>query len=319
MNKTINILTGLLVAQIALAVALRSTDTTFGGRGSDKKFIAIDFNTVNKITLQENKAGKLVLEKDKNGWVLPSLNRYPASLEGVNRLVDKLKEQTRVWPVATTADAAPRFRVSPDDFAETITLSGSAGDTIVYLGSSSGHNRMHARVDKDNDIISLEIPQRQLSTSAEDWIDRDAVHFKKDDVVSLQLPQFTLEKKDKDWQLSHDGRTDLVDIGAGDEVVDDAGGVNVSAVLGKEDKPEYGLSAPAFSFTVKMKNGQSNVYNFSKMKEGNFYVLKPSNFEFYTKVDSWFVDRLKESNAAALLKKSEVLRKAKESTAKKKP
>lgn len=317
MSKAVPILTVLLVVQIALAVGFKYADH-LKANAAGKKLIEADLSKVDQIVL-EKKGGKekVVLRKTNDNWTLPDHYNFGASKESVDRLIEKLKGLSAGWPVATTDDAASRFKVAGDDFEERVVLKSGNNDLATALiGSSAGFNKVHLRLDKHNEIYSVEIPSKEVSTSFGDWIDREAVAMERDDIQEVVLPQLTLARKGKEFEISYDGKSAPLDSGSAGEVLENVAGVSISAVLGIDEKPEYGLSEPVLTYSVSLKNKNVLNYRFGKLKDTNFYVLKKPVGDAYLKIDSWFVDRIRELSPAALVAKSEQLRKLKESATK---
>ena len=311
MNKAVPILSVLLVVQIALAFGIRYADNV-KSTATTERLIKTDFSKVDKIVIEQKK-NKLVIEKSKETWTLPDKFNFPAEKENVTRLLDKFKSFSRGWPVATTEDAAPRFRVSDNNCEEKVAMSAGGQNVFtVLIGSSAGFNKVHMRLDKQNEIHAVEIPEREISTNVDDWIDRGVAEIDSAEVFSVALPQLTLSRKGKDFELSFNGKIATIDALTAGEVFENASGVNISDVLGKEEKPEYGLATPAYSYTVSLKNGNKLEYKFGKLAGTNFFVLRQPNGEFYLKVDSWFVQRTKEILPEAMLAKAEQLRKLRE-------
>lgn len=307
MKQAVPILSGLLALQIALAVGINLVERQ-KAQGPTEKLIKSDLSAVDRIQIQE-KQSVLTLEKIDNKWILPDREKFPASTEAVNRLLDRLKDLPKGWPVATTEDAAPKFRVGPNDFEEKITLqtNGKTLETLM-IGSAAGYNKVHVRLDSKNEISAVELPSKELSVSTDDWINREVVELPPEEVSIVELPQFTLTRKNKAAEMSYNGKVSILDASTAGEVFEYTCGVNVSDVLGRSNKPEYGLSTPFYSYTLTEKNGKKHTYNFGKIAGSNFYALKQPDGEFYLKVDSWFVDRIKQFDPAALAAKSEQLR-----------
>lgn len=312
MKNAVPILTSVLVLQIALAFGIKYVDMQ-RGTPSTEKLIKTDFSKVDKIVLEE-KNSKLILEKDKNNvWVLPGKFAFSAEPESVSRLLDGFGAYTKGWPVAKTEDAAPRFRVADNNFQEKIVLSSAGKDVDTYLiGSAAGFNKVHFRIAGQTEINSVELPIQNVSTNVEDWINRRILQVEVDDVIAVALPQLKLTRKQKAFDLTSNGRTTIVDALTGGEVIDNACGVDVSDVLGTEDAPAYGLSVPAFAFTITKKDGGKLTYTFGKLANTNFYVIKQPTGPFYLKVDGYFVDRLKNIVPGELIAKSDQLRKMRE-------
>jgi hypothetical protein len=310
-KQAVPILTALLFVQVALTFGIRHFESQRAAP-STEKLIKADFSRVDKIEL-EAKNNKLVIEKSGNVWLLPAKANFPASAEAVNRLLDRLKGYTRGWPVAKTEDAAPRFRVAANNFEEKISLKTSGKDVAtIFLGSAAGYNKLHMRVDKQTEINAVELPATEMSLGVDDWIDRGLIELNPDDINAVELPQFTVARKQKAFEMTSDGKVTLLDATTAGEVFEYAAGVNVSDVLGRVDKPEYGMASPAYSYTVTKKDGGKLKYSFGRLAGSNFYVIKQPTGDFYLKVDAWFVDRLKEMIPGALIARSDQLRKLRE-------
>ncbi|MBX3153248.1 DUF4340 domain-containing protein [Candidatus Obscuribacterales bacterium] len=312
MKNAVPLLTALLAVQISLAFGIKYFDTQ-RGTPSTEKLIKTDLSKVDKIVLEEKNASLVLQKNSDNVWVLPSKLDYPAEPESVSRLLDGLKEYTRGWPVAKTEDAAPRFRVADNNFQEKITLSAGGKEVDTYLiGSAAGFNKVHFRIARQTEINAVELPSQNASTNVDDWIDRGILHIEPDNIVSVDLPQLKLARRQKAFDLTSRDKTTTIDALTGGEVLENAGGIDVSDVLGTEIAPSYGLTSPAFSYTITKKGGGKLNFVFGKMADGNFYVIKQPTGPFYLKVDGYFVDRLKNIVPGELIAKSDQLRKMRE-------
>jgi len=312
MNKAIPILAILLVAQILLAFGIRQAND-MKSNASAAKLITANLAPIDRIFIDENNKGKLTIEKKNDIWTLPDKSGFPASKERVQQLIDKLKGMSRVWPVATTEDAAPRFKVASNSYVDRVVL-GAAGRDLVsaYIGSPAGYNKVHLRLDKENEIHAVELSSRDISTNVDDWIDREVAEVDSEKVNSIALPKFTLSRKGKGFEITLAGKTSELDATVSGEVFDNASGINISDVLGNVEKPEYGLATPAFQFDITMAGGKKLTYAFGVLQGTKFYVLRQPNGPFFLKVDSWFVDRLKDIVPSEMVVRSEQLHKLRE-------
>ncbi len=314
MNKTVAILSIVLFAQIGLTFGLGYFENE-RAKQATQKLIKTDLSQVTEIDFETKTKATLKIVKDKDKWVLPDFQNFPASSETVNRLLDKFEAISRGWPVATTEDALSRFRLKADDFEEKVTLkSKSANVVTLLLGSTAGHNKLHVRLDNETEVHTVEVPLRQLSTNKEDWIDRSIAELDTEKISSVELPNFSLSKNGKMWHMNYSGKSVALDDTTAGDVLTAAAGINISEVLGTEDKPEYGLANPTFHYGVTMKDGAKLDYKFGKLTSANFFVLKQPKGEFYLKVDPWFVDRVRNEVPEELVKKAELMRKLKASS-----
>lgn len=315
MKKLIPILSTLLVAQIALAFGLNYAEKT-KRTDTGKKILSANLSSIDQIVLEKNEH-KLTLQKVGKTWTLPQVYNFPATAESVARLLDKLGGLNGSWPVASTEDAAPRFKVATNDFAERIVLKSANKDvSTVLIGSSAGYNKVHLRADKTNEIFAVELPDREISTESADWIDRSAVELPSDDIDVVELPQLKLTRKKQDFDLAFGGKVVSIDATSASDILENVAGIDISDVLGTQKKSEYGLDAPFFTFKVGLKNGTKLEYKFGKLNGTNFCVLEKPSGDFYLKIDSWFVDRLRNLSAEAVAQKAVQLQKLRDTAAK---
>lgn len=315
MKNLIPVLSMLLVAQVALAVGLNYAEKTKKTE-TGKKILTANLSTIDQIVLEKNDH-KLTIRKVDKIWTLPQVYNFPATAESVTRLLDKLSNLSGGWPVATTEDAAPRFKVASNDFVERIFLSSANKDlSTVLIGSSAGYNKVHLRADKANEIFAVELPDREISTDSADWIDRSAVELQSDDINVVELPQLKLTRKKQDFDLAFGNKVVPIDSTSAVDILENVAGIDISDVLGTEKKAEYGLDAPVLSFSVELKNGTKLNYKFGKLSGTNFCVLEKPSGDFFLKVDAWFVDRLRNLSPEAVAQKSAQLQKLRDTAAK---
>lgn len=104
-------------------------------------------------------------------WRLES--GLPADDDKVNDLLDKLAELAAPWPVATSADSAERFAVTEDNHQRRLVLE-DAEDVVadVFLGTSPGYRRVHARVAGEDEVYSIDFSNYEAPTDADQWLDK---------------------------------------------------------------------------------------------------------------------------------------------------
>ena len=79
-------------------------------------------------------------------------------------------------------------------------------------------------------------------------------------------------------------------------------GLAYEALLGTEDKPEYKLAEPAFTWTLSPKEGDPVTIKAGGPIEENFYAVKSSAHPYYLKVRKYQFEKLEKLTRAALVK-----------------
>lgn len=313
MKKLILICAALVLVQTGLAVWTNFSSHSDKSRSEKGPLLKIAAAEVNELLLEDGEGHKLLLKKEKDQWQLPELASFPADTVRVQELISRLAGLQRGWPEATTAEAAPRFKVAIDHFERKLTFRKSGVDLgVLYFGSSPGLRKMYVRVNGDHEIQTLTMAQHELEIGADAWIDTGILHLKPGQVVRAELPGVKLERKNEELQPA--------DLTANEEVVKDRRdalvkritGLTISSVLGKEAKAEYGLATPSFRFSLELDSGERIEYVFgqppqkeaketrSQLPEPQSYVLKVSNRDQLFRVDGWQVDEIRKVDRASL-------------------
>jgi len=312
----------LICAAVVLVQAGLVALTHFNGHSGALKpgqGVLLPLNTaeINELLLEDGAGQHVVLKKEKDRWLLPESGSFPADTVRVQELIERLAGMQRGWPEATTAEAANRFKVASDRFERKLILRKD-GNTVgtVYFGTSPGLRKVYLRVDNDPDIQTLALPQHELEVNVDNWIDTAILHLKPEQLTRVELPGLQLERTQDGMQLADLKSDEEVVKERRDALVKRLTRLTVTAILGPERKPEYGLDDPALRYTVQLDGGVTIDYLFGQppkavQGEGSqepqalpeqSYVLKVSNQEQLFRVDGWQVEEIKNATRAALVR-----------------
>ena len=295
MKKWIAVFGGLLSAQLVLAIALNMASDTYSAFEPTETLVAANTEAINNLKIEDDKE-QLVLSKRDGEWVLPGSGDFPADQSSVQRLLERLADMKKGWPVATTAGAAKRFKVASDVFERKLTLlEDEKAVATLYLGTSPGFRKVHVQPEGDDEVYAVAFNTWELNTSADDWIDQDFVKIQDDDIEQIEL---------HDVVLKHDGdQFHLADLRDGEKTKQDAvqslvgrlTGMQVQSVLGAEELPEFRQEEPELEIRLLQKDGDTLTYRFSKPKDADYFVLKRSDLEYYFKVAEFAVSPIKDT------------------------
>ncbi|WP_306547808.1 DUF4340 domain-containing protein [Desulfobulbus sp.] len=277
---------------------------------------------VNELLLEDGQGQKLALKKEADRWLLPDSGAFPADSERVQGLIDRLAGLQRGWPEATTAEASTRFKVAPDTFERKLSLRANGKDVaVVYFGISPGLRKVYLRADKDADIQAMPLTPNELELQVDNWIDAGILRLKPEQVTRVDLPNLHLERTQDGLQPADIKPDEELVKERRDALVKRLTGLSISAILGKESKPEYGLDTPVLRYTVELEGGVKIDYLVGQppkpeKPEGqaapedaqppqpadNSYVVKASNQEQLLRIDGWQIEELKNAARASLVR-----------------
>ncbi len=302
MAKQANILIGVLVLQVYLAVGLMMNGTDSGAFASKQQLLGVKLDEIDKITITEKEGSPVLISKSDGKWLLPDHHEFPVSNDKVDGATGKLLDATVGWPVATTPSATKRFKVAADDFEKKVVFSGPNGiSKTLYLGTSPGFKKIHARRDGDDNIYAINFSAYELAAKPNDWADQQYLHIDGEDVAEIELADVALKRNGDNFVVKSLADSEQTNASKASSLHSQLSNLSFLEVLGKTDKPEYQQNEPELTYSVLLKGGDQVSFKISKIADQDDYVLKPSNSEHYFKLAKHVVDGLKGFSRANLV------------------
>lgn len=284
MNKLIGFLSAVLMAQLLLAGALTFSAPDLAAVRPDTPLIDLGERSVDRLLIEGSDGENTVLQKGPDRWFLPDHFGFPVEQGKARQLVADLEALEHGYPVATTAAALTRFKVTDEAFERRITLMGDGGTLeTIYLGSSPGMRRVHARTGEDEVVYSVAFSAYRAPAEAEDWEDKEIVRFPREEIREIRVAGLTIGQNPKVAAArpeataprpaggeAEDGEAPAPKppvwvatdgLGEGERLNDEGvskltrllAELRIARVLGLESKPEYGLDAPRLTLGYSRK------------------------------------------------------------------
>jgi hypothetical protein len=292
MKRGTLILGGLLGAQVALAAILAFSGSDYAAYDAKDPLLAFDAGKIDQIAIDQSAGSSVTLARQDGKWVIPAFAGFPADAQKVTALLDKLRELKKGFPVATTSDAANRFKVSDAIHERRIVLS-SGGKEVgkLLVGTSPSFKLANVRAG-GNEIYSVTLSAHEAGIRGEDWMDREALAIPADQVASIAFPGITLERKD--------GKFVPAGLAEGEKALDGKVQDAARAILrpsfdlitGKGAEELAKLENPDMQIEVKKADGTARVYKYKKEAAGGAYLFAAS--------DRDYVFRVTEASAASI-------------------
>jgi hypothetical protein len=299
MQRWIPILALTLVLQLALAVVLRFTGNPLAAQQPNAPFLQGNPKAADSLVVAGPEATSVAVVRKGGRWILPDAAEAPASQVLVQSLLDKLAEARRGFPVATTASARKRFKVEEDNFERRLTLKeGGQELATVYLGSSPGLRKVHARLAGDEAIYAIALATYDLPLKADEWLDRSLLERDRETLTALHLEGGLVLRRfqaegEPPWRAEGLAPGETLNLQAVGDLANRLSRMQVDGVLGTEASPEWGQVRPLLTLQMENAKGERETWNLSKPESGEFYVFKST-------AQNWFF-KLQDANATSLL------------------
>jgi hypothetical protein len=199
MNSRITLLGGLLIVQLLIVLLIsvnaRSPEPIGG-------LVDLDPAAVTRLTVTDADGTSVTLQKSADRWLME--NGARADAEKIASVIERLAGMQSLWPVAATSSSQSRFEVADAGYQRRLEFSGAGVESRIYLGSSPGYRRVHARNGDSDDVFSIEFANHEVPTDVSEWVDQS----------QLQVQGITKLTLQDGWTLSVAGDEWLID-GAG--------------------------------------------------------------------------------------------------------
>lgn len=201
MSKTIQFLTLALIVQCLILATVVFTKNQDVQQDKDGLLLTFDPTTIDSLIIGDG-TGELELKKQGEAWSLPAYDGLPVKAEKVSEVLDELANLHTGWPIASSESAATRFEVTMENAQKSLKL--KSGDEIIdklYLGTSPGFRKVHARTSGDKNIYAVEFSQHRVSTKGEDWFDKELLSYQSE-INKLKVGTTEIAKTDAGWSVS---------------------------------------------------------------------------------------------------------------------
>jgi len=308
MSQAVKILTVILVVQIGLIAWVHRGGEALGAFSSEEKFIGLEFSALDKITIEEKDKEKLVLQREEgeDSWVLPGHDNFPVEEKKLNDIGETLFSITKSYPVGQTDVAAKQFRLTDDEFERKVSF--FKGDKLLktlYIGTSPGFKKVHARVGDENLIYSVEYSAYKASSKSSDWFEKDFLNLDITDVAGITTGSLVFKDSGEGLKLEGLSENESTVAKEVTSLASNVSAVVYEDVLGIVEKPEF-KGDFSLKFSVDVKGKEIITYDVTGPMDKDFYVLKSSEHPHYFKVRKAKYDKIKNSKRETFVKVAEV-------------
>ena len=303
MSRSIKLLLLLLVLQAGLVAWVNLPGDDPGAFEADRTLLSLDAGSVDTVTIEQMGEARLHLARKDAGWVLPEKGDFPVSSAKFEQFTEKLLGARRSWPVGKTAVAARQFKVTPDRFERRVRLlrgTDVLGD--VFLGSSPGFRKVHARLDGDEHTYAIDFNAFDAPVDAGRWYDTEVLKTAVEDIARIDLGVYALKAGDGGFQVEGLRENEETDAEPVRQLVERVAETGFKDVLSRDGKALFNAGKPVLEYTIETKEGSTVEHTVVSPEDGDHYILKSSAQPHYFEVDRDRFDKLRDTSRVQLVK-----------------
>lgn len=303
MSRSIKLLLLLLVLQAGLAAWVNLPVDNTGAFESEEPLLSVAMDSVDAVTIEQTTGAPLRITRKDKRWVLPEKNDFPVAQARFKEFAEKLVGARRFWPVGKTMVAARQFKVTEEQFERRVRfLRGEDVLGDVFLGSSPGFRKVHARLDGDPLTYAIDFNAFDAPAEAGPWYDREVLKVKPGDVARIDLGAYALKAGEAGFEVEGLRENEETDAEPVRELVRRVTEVDFRDVLSKDGKARFEAGKPVIEYVVEMKEGTGITNTVVAPAEGDHYILKSSARPHYFEVDRERFDKLRDTSRVRLVK-----------------
>ena len=271
-SKHFNTLTGVTIVLIVISIYLATKDKQVEISFVRGQELISYFDTKRLTTVEVTKGDdKVVLQRQRDGFVVSSRSSYPADGGRLNSLIKDCLDITCVREISKSTDSHEELEVAGKSALTVRFLEGETEIVGLVIGKSEGVGRYVRRVNEDT--VYLSEKNAYIDTKANDYIDRVLTEITTADVKKVEVTgngqPYTIARKDSDLKLE----------GVPDGMVAKSGDVRqVAGITGTLSFSEFQSEAEVkdveFKSTYTVTTEAGARYKFKLGKKGDKFLCK---------------------------------------------
>ena len=225
-----------------------------------------------------------VITRRGEHWVLPELLGLPADADKVNAMLAVL-ETDHLWPVAQSTAARQRFQVADYLYQRKLEIASDDGrEAVIYLGTSPGFRKVHARNDERDAVLSIALNVHDVPARPDAWLDPRLLQIRAP--VGIDADSYSLRFEDGSWVSGFGGKPDPVEVEA---LLDTLRTLHVEGVASVDTHRELMSAEAALELRVRALAGTVTLELFAA--DDRYFVLS-SEYPLFFRLSRYDFDRL---------------------------
>ena len=172
MSHWVSALLLVMVIQCGIVTIVFWPESSSQQQYAAQAFAPFPVSAIDELRIGDEFDNEAVLVRSGKQWLLPDLENLPANGAKVDALLRNLTSQPGNWPVADSPAARQRFQVADYYYQKRLSIySGGNKLGTIFLGTSPGFRKTHARNDRQDAIYSIAFNTSEAPAINATWLD----------------------------------------------------------------------------------------------------------------------------------------------------
>ena len=213
MNRCLTAFFLILIIQSAIVAVGFWPEATSPERTAEPLLAPFPITAIDELHIGDEFDNEAVLVRSGKQWLLPDRENLPADAAKIDALLKDLTNQSGGWPVARSSAARQRFQVADYYYQKRLKLfSGGEELATLYLGTSPGFRKVHARNASQKAIYSISLNAFEVRAIADAWLDQKLLQVRVP--VRIDSDLYNLFLDGGRWKSATGGEPDKAELEA---------------------------------------------------------------------------------------------------------
>lgn len=285
MKRWVNALFLVLLIQSGILAVVLWSDQSSREHTTERLLPPFPVTAIDELHIGDEYDNEVVLVRSGEQWLLPERENLPADAEQIDALLHDLTNQAGSWPVARSSAARQRFQVADYYYQKRLKLfSGGEELGTVYLGTSPGFRKVHARNASQSAIYSIPVNGFEVPAVTESWLDPKLLQVRVPLRIDTDL--YNLYFDNGRWRSATGGRPDKTELEA---LLAALKNLQVAGIAGEDVQRDLAALEDDLVFNIQSLAGDVTLEVVTWKDE---HFIHSSEFSVFFKLSAYDFERL---------------------------
>jgi hypothetical protein len=252
---------------------------------SAKALAPFTSSAIDELKISDEFDNETVLVRSGTQWLIPNLENLPADSTRVNSFLDTISAFDASWPIGQSASARQRFQVSRHFYQRRLSLmSEGAKLGTIYLGTSPGFRKVHARRENQDEIYSIGLSNFEVPAVDGGWLDPKLLQIRSP--LGIDADLYSLRYEDGLWLSGGGGSPVMEEV---ETLTTALRTVQVEGVADRDTQRSLAALEPELILKIQSLTGEKTL-ELSTL--GNEHFIYSSEYLQFFKLSIYDFDRL---------------------------
>jgi hypothetical protein len=283
-RPTFTLLTFLL-AQCAVIAALYWPESMLAQMRDQAPLASFDPDFLDEIHISDAQSNEAILVKVNGRWLVPELEDLPADTKMIQTMLDALTGEPQGRPVADTVPARQRFQVAAYHYQRRLSII-SNGELMatIYLGTSPGFRKIHARNDSSDSVYSIPFNIFEAPAFASGWLQRTLLQSS--DIQGVKASDYTVQLSTEGWRAANGIAPDYRELEA---LLLALGSLQADGIANDDDQRSLSQAKPELILEIETQDATQQLEFFTREQE---HFVYSSRYPLFFTISDYDFDRI---------------------------